>query len=224
MTNRTDAIRAWSRQLARSGAPATVRKNRGAVWTERVEELYKGFFAFERHTMRPEKFDGTEAPDMSRELFVGFDAAIVLPYDPIGDQVVLVEQFRTGPKGRGDPQAWTLEAIAGIVDPGETPEASARREAVEEAGLELISLEKAAAYYTSPGNSTDFYHCFLGLCDLSEFVPGIAGVATEHEDIRSHLLSYDEAMALAASGEANVGPLLVLLYWLAHHRARLRAA
>ncbi|MCB2157335.1 MAG: NUDIX domain-containing protein, partial [Rhodobacteraceae bacterium] len=45
------------------------------------------------------------------------------------DRVLLIEQFRMGPYARGDAEPWLIEAIAGRVDPGETPEDAARREA-----------------------------------------------------------------------------------------------
>ena len=61
---------------------------------------------------------------VTRAAFVSGDAVTVLPYDPLRDRVLVVEQFRAGPQARGDAQAWQMEAIAGRIDPGETPEAS----------------------------------------------------------------------------------------------------
>ena len=44
-----------------------------------------------------------------------------------------------------------LEPVAGVIDPGETPEDAARREAAEEARLTLGELLPVAEYYPSPG-------------------------------------------------------------------------
>ena len=64
---------------------------------------------------------------------------VALPYDPARDLVVLVEQFRTGCVDHpGDP--WLIEAVAGLVEDGEAPEAVARREVREETGLEAGRL------------------------------------------------------------------------------------
>ena len=52
---------------------------------------------------------------------------------------------------------------------------------------------------------------------------GVAGLPTEAEDIRSHLVSFDRLMAMVETGEVNNGPLILLAYWLARNRARLRA-
>ena len=99
---------------------------------------------------------------------------------------------------------------------------AARREAEEEAGLRLGPLEPMVQVYASPGYSTEFFHCFLGLAELSEFDTSAGGLRSEHEDIRSHVLSFDAAMALVKTGEINTGPLVMMLYWLAAERDRIR--
>jgi ADP-ribose pyrophosphatase len=76
----------------------------------------------------------------------------VLPYDPATDRIVLVEQFRIGAYAAGFP-SWQLEAIAGMLAPGETPEQVVRREAREEADLDISALEPVARYLSSPGLS-----------------------------------------------------------------------
>jgi ADP-ribose pyrophosphatase len=122
------------------------------------------------------RFDGGMSPLITREIFISGDAVTVLPYDPVRDRVLLIEQFRTGALGRGDPLPWQLEAIAGRIDPGEAPEDAARREAVEEAGLMLGRLEPVAEYYPSPGAMTEYIYSYVALCDLPD---GVAGVEAD---------------------------------------------
>ncbi|MEJ6707223.1 MAG: tellurium resistance protein, partial [Amylibacter sp.] len=93
---------------------------------------------------------------------------------------------------------------------------------VEEAGLTLLSLESIGNYYPSPGCLSEYLYSFVGLVDLSNAQTGVHGLDTENEDIRTHFLTFDAAMALVQSGEADNGPLLLSLYWLAANRARLR--
>jgi nudix-type nucleoside diphosphatase (YffH/AdpP family) len=159
---------------------------------------------------------------LTREVLVMGDAVTVLPYDPVRDRVLLIEQFRMGPFGRGDPLPWQLEAIAGRIDPGETPEDAARREAVEEAGLALGRLEKVAEYYPTPGAVTEYLYSYVALCDLPDGVAGIYGAADEGEDIRGHLLSFDRLVEVMAAGEIGNAPLLLTVLWLQRERARLR--
>ncbi|MAU52361.1 MAG: hypothetical protein CMN17_08295 [Roseovarius sp.] len=219
--------RAHARLAARAHpAPAELRSDtpREAVAEEDVETTHDGFFLTRRYRLRAPLFGGGQSAPLLREVFVATDAALVLPYDPLRDRVLLVEQFRMGPYGRGDPRPFLLEPVAGRIDAGETPEEAARRECREEAGLDLRGLEKISAHYCTPGYSTEFFHLFLGLCDLPDTGEGRGGLASEQEDIRTHVTGFARAMELLRSGEANNGPLVLSLLWLERERARLRAA
>ncbi len=217
--------RAASR-LAATGAPATVRSDTGAEAVEAIETevLHAGFFRTEAHVLRHPTFRGGMSDVLRREIFVATDAALVLPYDPVRDRVLLVEQFRMGPYGRGDPHPWMLEPVAGRVDAGETPEQAAHRECMEEAGLILTRLERIGSYYCTPGYSTEYFYNFVGIADLPDNMPRYGGLDVEAEDIRLHVLDFDAAMALLDTGEADNGPLILSLMWLARQRDRLRAA
>jgi len=154
--------------------------------------------------------------------FIGGDAATVLPYDPQTDTVLLVEQFRVGPLMRGDPRPWSLEPIAGRIDPGESAEACARREALEEAGLGLGRLHRVADYYPTPGAVSEFLFSFVAEADLDGQGGVLGGEPGEEEDIRTHVVPFEALMRLIDSGEAGTGPLILSAYWLAMHRDRLR--
>jgi nudix-type nucleoside diphosphatase (YffH/AdpP family) len=218
--------RAGAREAAATSAPTDLRAATEAHKVEIVacDITHAGFFLSRRYTLRHPRFDGTLSDTLSREVFVATDAALVLPYDPVRDRVLLVEQFRMGPFGRGDPHPWMLEPVAGRIDGGESPEEAAHRECLEEAGLTLRGLEKISQHYCTPGYSTELFHIFLGICDLPETEQGRGGLATEHEDIRTHVIDFSRAMALMQSGEANNGPLILSLLWLERERARLRAS
>ena len=213
-----------SARLAATGVPAQVRADTGADRIELLETEvdHIGFYRFETRRLRHPVFGGGLGPEVRREMLIATDAAMVLPYDPVRDRVLLVEQFRMGPYGRGDPRPWMLEPVAGRVDAGETPEEAARRECQEEAGLALTRLEHIASYYCTPGYSTEYFHNFVGLADLPDDRPRLGGLETEAEDIRLHLLDFADAMHLIETGEADNGPLILSLMWLARERARLR--
>lgn len=197
---------------------------RDDVTLEAQDTPHAGFFLLKSLQLRHMQFDGQMSDEMVREVFVAGDAATVLPYDPLRDRVMLIEQFRMGPYARGDRHPWMLEPVAGRVDGFETPQSTARRESEEEAGLQLHALEPIARYYASPGYSTEVFHSFLGIADLPDSAGGLGGLADEHEDIRNHVLDFEEAMRLVETGEANNGPLILSLLWLARERDRLRAA
>jgi ADP-ribose pyrophosphatase len=224
LRHRLEALRvaAASRVRAAEAAPRSFRQGTGEVTLLARRQAHAGFFATEALDLRHRRFDGSMGPEITREVFVSGDAVTVLPYDPMRDRVLLVEQFRTGPYGRGDPLPWQLEAIAGRIDPGETPEAAARREAVEEAGLELGRLEKVAEYYPTPGAMTEYLYSYVALCDLPDGVAGIFGAADEAEDIKGHLIGFDALIAAVLAGEVANAPLILTALWLERERSRLR--
>lgn len=218
-------VRGAARVRAAAAAPAGLRRNAGPpdVTPLARREPYAFFFSVEEHDLRFRRFDGSLSPQVTRAAFISGDAVTVLPYDPLRDRVLLIEQFRAGPFARGDHQPWQLEAIAGRIDPGETAEEAARREAVEEANLSLGALLPVAGYYPSPGICAEFLYSYVALCDLPDDAAGVFGVEGEAEDIRGHLIGFDDLMALVATGEAGNAPLLLSALWLQRERPRLRS-
>jgi len=179
-------VRGASRVRAAAAAAVTRRFRAGPMDIDVavLRQPYAHFFAIEESDLAYRRFDGSLSPVVTRAVFVSGDAVTVLPYDPTRDRVLVIEQFRAGPWGRGDAQPWSLEAIAGRIDPGEAPEDCARREAEEEAGLTLGALWAVAQYYPSPGAVSEYLYSYVGLADLPDGIEGVFGVEGEAEDIR----------------------------------------
>ncbi len=216
--------RAQARLNAQSASPTTLRRRTepGDVEIAAMRVPYAAFFSVEEYDLTHIRFDGTRSARMTRSAFVSADAVTVLPYDPARDHVLLIEQFRAGPLARGDSQCWSLEAIAGRIDPGETPEEAARREAREEARLDIGTLIPLASYYPTPGAKSEYLYSYLALTDLPETAAGLGGLADEHEDIRAHVIAYTTLTDLVASGEINNAPLLLSVMALGARRSDLR--
>ncbi len=207
---------------AADGAPVRARRGYGTADVAQVAlaRPYARYFSIEEHRLRHRRFDGGMSGVVARAVFVSGDAVTVLPFDPRRRLVLLIEQFRIGPVARRDPHPWQLEAVAGRCDVGETPEATARREAREEAAIELGRVARIAGYYTSPGIMAEHITAFVGEADLGD-AGGVHGLAEEDEDIRVIVTPLSEALELVAIGEVGNAPLLLSLLWLGGQADRL---
>ncbi len=224
--------RAWARARA-SASPTTPslgsRRGPEDVTAGAPRYPYAGFFSVEEHALQHRRFDGDVTGTLIREAFGTGDAATVLPWDPRRDRVLLIEQFRAAPFARRDPNPWLIEAIAGLIDPGETAESTARREAVEEAGVTLGRLKLLGRYYSSPGALAELTTSFVGEADLPEAEARHGhghghGLASEGEDIRRLVVPFGRAMAAVRAGEIRNAPLMLSLLALARIRPRLKRA
>lgn len=187
------------------------------------EVAYRGYFQIIRVRLRHEQFRGGLGAPIDREMFERGQAVAVLPYDPARDEVVLVEQFRVGAlDAPGEP--WLIEPIAGIIEDGEQPPEVARREAREEAGLEITQLHPACEYFVSPGGATERCRVFIGQVDTTD-AGGVFGLEGEGEDIRAHVMRLDDAIgAIGHDPRFRTASALVSLQWLALNRDRVRQA
>ena len=109
-------------------------------------------------------------------------AAVVLPYDPVRRTALLVRLFRAPPLYAGV-DSLLVEAVAGLIDEGESAEDAARREALEEAGVRLSQLEFVGEVWSTPGISTEKMSLYLGAYGAQDRVAPGGGLAEEHEDI-----------------------------------------
>jgi len=183
---------------------------------------YDGFFRIERYRLRHELFQGGWSRELTRELFERGHAAAVLPYDPILDAVVLIEQFRIGAlEAPGDP--WLIEIVAGVIDhPDETPEEVVRREAVEEADCTIQDIVPICDYFVSPGGTSECISLFCGEVDAAG-VGGVCGREEEAEDIRVIVVPVPEAIAQVQAGNIRSAAPIIALQWLQLNHDQIRA-
>lgn len=185
------------------------------------ETVFQGYFRVDALTLRHKRFDGSWTQSIRRELFQRGDAVAVLPWDVKEDRIVLIEQFRPGAI-RGADSPWMLEAVAGVVEDGESDEAVAHREAAEEAGCTMDLLLPITSYYPSPGACSEQIRLFIGRL-TSAAVGEVRGVETENEDILVHSVTRTQAITLLDAGKINNGLTIIALHWLARHGDRLRS-
>ena len=183
--------------------------------------VYDGFFRIDAYTLRHHTYDGGWSPELRVELLERGQTAVVLPYDPERDSVVLIEQFRIGAYACGL-EPWLTETIAGTREDGEPAEDTVHREADEEAGCVITKLEPIGTFLLSPGVCSEACAMFVGRVD-SQGVGGIHGLAEEGEDIRVSVVAADEAMARVLGGEIPSVYGAIPMLWLGLNRERLRS-
>jgi ADP-ribose pyrophosphatase len=193
---------------------------RDDVETIESETVWKGYFRMDRLRLRHRLFAGGWGQPITREIFERGHAAALLPYDPVRDEVVLIEQFRPGAFTAGT-EPWLVEIVAGIIEDGETAEGVARRETVEEAGCTVTDIIPVMDILTTPGASSERIAIFLGRVN-ARGVGGIHGLVDEVEDIRVFTESLDAALARLADGGIINVTAIVALQWLALNRDMLR--
>ena len=181
---------------------------------------FEGFFRIERYRLRHRLFSGDWSHPLVRELFERGHAAAVLPYDPIRDEVVLIEQFRVGAlNAPGGP--WLMEIVAGIIEADETTEDVVKRESIEEANCIITDLIPLYNFLVSPGGTTESVALFCGRVDTTH-AGGVHGASEEGEDIKVHVVAVDTALALLQAGKINSVSAIIALQWLALNRDHVR--
>jgi len=211
-----------NRNLERGHYRAKENKTMNLKDVEVFEEtwLCRSFLKLKRYRLRHKLFNGGWSGLMIREMVERPQVAAVLPYDPILDKVVLIEQFRPGPVSVGE-SPWLMEIVAGIAEVGESLEELAHREAKEEANLEILALKLIHHYWVSPGMCDEKVALFCGRVDAA-YAGGVHGLVHEHEDIKVHVMDAARVFELAAEGRVNNALSLIGIQWLQLNYKKLR--
>lgn len=198
--------------------PVTFAKNDVEIIAR--ETLYSGFFSIDLYRFRHRLFNGEMSGEIRREIFERGHAAVLLPFDPVRDEVVLVEQIRIAAYDVSE-SPWLLEMVAGMIEEGETVEDVARREALEEAGLVVGRTKPVLSYLASPGGTSERLSIMVGEVDATT-AEGIHGLADENEDIRVHVVSREQAYQWVEEGKIDNAASVIALQWLQLHYQTLR--
>ncbi|HHV7343885.1 TPA: ADP-ribose diphosphatase [Enterobacter ludwigii] len=198
--------------------PVTFAKNDVEIIAR--ETLYSGFFSMELYRFRHRLFNGEMSGEIRREIFERGHAAVLLPFDPVRDEVVLVEQIRIAAYDVSV-SPWLLEMVAGMIEEGESVEDVARREALEEAGLVVGRTKPVLSYLASPGGTSERLSIMVGEVDAT-MAEGIHGLADENEDIRVHVVSREQAYQWVEEGKIDNAASVIALQWLQLHYQTLR--
>jgi ADP-ribose pyrophosphatase len=189
---------------------------------ESDEVVFGQRFALQQVRFRYTRFDGSLSGPLTWELWRRGRGVLILPYDPVTDRVALIEQFRLPALAAGL-RPVMLECPAGLLEAGEEPEASARRELREETGLTAHALAPIGRHMLMQGGCDELLFFWCAQVDLAEAAGATHGLASEHEETRLVVLPAEEAFERVADNRIENAPAALALLWLQVNRARLRA-
>jgi ADP-ribose pyrophosphatase len=159
--------------------------------------------------LRSERVRMPDGKVVQREVVDHPGAVVVLAVTDDG-RIPFVRQYR---HAAGE---YLLELVAGTLEPGEDPAATAQRELQEEAGYAAGRLTKLGEYYSAPGFCTELLHLYLAEQLVPARLPG-----DEDEAITVELLYPADALALAAGGKLRDAKTLAgLLIYAAQNGLR----
>ncbi len=183
------------------------------VSIERKRYILDDFFKIEEAYVQFEQFNGEMSPLVRQLTLERGNSVAVLVFNLSTEKLILISQFRY-PTYRNN-HGWTIEVIAGMVDPGETPEESARRELQEETGLNIDRVEHITAFYPSPGGSSEqIYLYYAEVSGEQANYKKSGGLLAIGEDIKVIELTLAEALAKIKTGEIVDAKTIIGIYWL----------
>ena len=175
------------------------------------KNLYNGFLKMNEFILKYKKFDGNWSDNVKREIFGGAQVSAVLPYDPKKQEIILINQFRPGTISKNKDN-YLDEIVAGIIDKGEDPITTAKRECFEETGCEVKKILPINEYFPAPGSSESYYYLFLGEIDSFDG-ERIKGLPNENEDILVKSYKVSNVKKKLENNEILNGLTLIALQW-----------
>jgi nudix-type nucleoside diphosphatase (YffH/AdpP family) len=193
------------------------------VEKEGPHRVYDGFFKIDKYNVRHELFNGSLSGEQPIEVFERGDSVAALLFDPIEEEVVLVNQFRLPTMVRGGGTGWLIETAAGMIKSGESPEACLQREVIEEVGYQVTELSEIARFFSSPGGSSERIYLYYAEIRIADKVSAGGGKLLEGEDIRIERLRLETFFQKLSNREFEDPKLIIAGQWLKSRRANLPA-
>jgi nudix-type nucleoside diphosphatase (YffH/AdpP family) len=181
--------------------------------------VFDDFFKVEEAQLQYELFNGEMSIPVRRLSLERGDSVAVLVFNLDTQKIILINQFRYPTYKNG--QGWVTEIIAGMVDEGEKPEESARRELLEEAGLTISSFEHICDFYPSPGGSSErVFLYYAEVCGKFAVYSRTGGLPGHGEDIMTMEVTLEEALNKIKTGEIVDAKTIMGILWLENRQLK----
>lgn len=182
------------------------------VEIEKRRRILDDFFKVEEAHLRYERFDGHMSPLVRRLNFERGDSVAAMIFNPRTQRMLLVNQFKYPAYEKGP--GWITEAVAGMIDEGESSEDAVRREVEEETGYGLLTLEHISTFYVSPGGSSERIMLYYAEIDETQKIAVGGGLVAEDEDISTIELSLEQALEQVRTGHIADAKTILGIFWL----------
>jgi ADP-ribose pyrophosphatase len=187
--------------------------------------LFDGFFKLDEVVVAHERQDGSMSPDEKRLIFERGDAVAVLLYNSDTNAVVIVNQFKVPTliaRRRDNPKTQDgriIEAIAGMIDEGETPEQAVIRETMEETGYKIHDPVPICTFFSSPGGTSE--RIFLYFARVRNADRTGKGGGLEGEDVTVVQKNAHELFKELENKQVEDPKLAIAAYWLQDYVRRM---
>lgn len=189
------------------------------VIIESLRRVYSGFLSIDEAVVSYPRHDGSRQT-VTRQSMERGDSVAVAIVDRRRRKIWLTEQFRYSTLSKDT--GWIMEIPAGMIERDEKPDAAARREAFEETGFALTTLETIATLYVSPGGTSERVILFYATVDGR--VQDLAAAEKERdpdEDIKLVEQNLDDFFDACRRGRVNDAKTLAAGLWILANRERL---
>jgi ADP-ribose pyrophosphatase len=184
----------------------------------RQTRLFDDFFKIDEVVVSHERQNGTMSPGERKLVFERGDSVAIILLDVDTKAVVLVDQFKVPTllgRRRDDKtttDGWIAEAIAGMIDPGETAEEAIVRETREETGYRISHPKLIGKFFPSAGGSSERVFLYFASVRDSDRIGKGGGI--EGEDVTIVTIPAPDLFDRLDKGLIEDSKLALGAYWL----------
>ena len=183
-----------------------VRKLKKEILSDNWYQLYKYSYDYLRS-------DG-QWESHHREVYDRGNGAAILLINPEKGTVILTRQFRMPTLVNGNDSGMMIEVCAGLLD-GMSPDASIKKEVLEETGYSVPQVSKVMETYMSPGAVTEILYLYTAVYNEDMKVGEGGGAREETEDIEIMELPFTKALDMISTAEIQDAKTILLLQYAA---------
>jgi nudix-type nucleoside diphosphatase (YffH/AdpP family) len=175
--------------------------------------IFHEFFKIERTHVMWEQFDGSMGKEVTRYAIRRGDSVGIIPVCESTGNILLIKQFRY-PAAGSSCDGFLWEIPAGMIGKNEDPLTTAKRELLEEIGVETDNLMPLISFFLSPGALDERFHLFYATIPDCSQIDEIGGNKHEHENLKIKAFERSKLCEMIKSNEiADAKTIASILFY-----------